>query len=82
MIISEKIILFITIWIMILFFITKDEDLEIYFVLIFLGFFFIIELTERFTTTKVKNRLRILFFVFIIIFVILAGTKIITFLGI
>ena len=69
------------IWIIILLFITEQVDFEVYFILVLLGFLFIIEFTERFITKKVKQRLRIILIVFIMIFIVFAANKIITFLG-
>ena len=82
MLILDKIAMLLALWIIILLFIIEEFDLEVYFILVLLGFLFIIGSTERFTTTKVKQRLRILLFVFIMIFIVLAVKKIITFLGI
>ena len=80
MLITEKITFLMVIWIIIMLFVTSDMDLEIFFILIFLGFVFIVEFAERFTTAKVKHRLNILLYVFIMIFFVLIGKKIITFL--
>ena len=81
MIILDKITIILAIWIIILLFITDQVDFEVYFILVLLGFLFIIEFTERFITKKVKQRLRILLIVFIMIFIVFAANKIITFLG-
>lgn len=81
MIILDKITIILAIWIIILLFITDQVDFEVYFILVLLGFLFIIEFTERFITKKVKQRLRIILIVFIMIFIVFAANKIITFLG-
>lgn len=81
MIILDKITIILAIWIIILLFITDQVDFEVFFILVLLGFLFIIEFTERFITKKVKQRLRILLIVFIMIFIVFAANKIITFLG-
>ena len=81
MIILDKITIILAIWIIILLFITEQVDFEVYFILVLLGFLFIIEFTERFITKKVKQRLRIILIVFIMIFIVFAANKIITFLG-
>jgi len=80
-IILDKITIILAIWIIILLFITDQVDFEVYFILVLLGFLFIIEFTERFITKKVKQRLRIILIVFIMIFIVFAANKIITFLG-
>jgi len=80
-IILDKITIILAIWIIILLFITEQVDFEVYFILVLLGFLFIIEFTERFITKKVKQRLRIILIVFIMIFIVFAANKIITFLG-
>ena len=80
MLILDKIAIFSTMWTVVLLFIIETFDLEVYFILVLLGFLFIIESTERFTTTKVKQRLRILLIVFIMIFIVLAAKKVIIFL--
>jgi len=80
-IILDKITIILAIWIIILLFITDQVDFEVFFILVLLGFLFIIEFTERFITKKVKQRLRILLIVFIMIFIVFAANKIITFLG-
>ena len=81
MTILDKITIILAIWIIILLFITGEIDFEVYFILVLLGFLFIIESTERFITKKVKQRLRIILIVFIMIFIVFAANKIITFLG-
>jgi hypothetical protein len=80
-IILDKITIILAIWIIILLFITDQVDFEVFFILVLLGFLFIIEFTERFITKKVKQRLRIILIVFIMIFIVFAANKIITFLG-
>lgn len=81
MIILDKIVIILAIWMIILLFILDQVDFEVYFILVLLGFLFIIESTERFTTKKVKQRLRIILIVFIMIFIAFSVKKIITFLG-
>jgi len=81
LIILDKIVIILAIWMIILLFILDQVDFEVYFILVLLGFLFIIESTERFTTKKVKQRLRIILIVFIMIFIAFSVKKIITFLG-
>lgn len=80
--ISEKITLFIAAWIMIMLFITGDANLEIFFVLIFVGILIAREFTDRFTTAYLKQRMNIFIFIFITVFIVIVGQKIINNWGI
>ena len=82
MLISEKITIFIAAWIIIMLFITGDASLEIFFVLIFVGVLIAREFTDRFTTTNLKQRMNIFIFMFIIVFIVIVGQKIINNWGI
>jgi hypothetical protein len=82
MLISEKITLFITVWMIIVFFLTINAIIEIFFILIFIGFLIAKVFTERFTLTQLRFRINILIFLFFIIFSLLIGKKIISFLSI
>ena len=74
---SEKITLFIAIWIIVVLFITGDSNLDIFFVLILVGMLVAREFTDRFTTIHIKQRLNIFILMFIIIFMVLVTRKII-----
>ncbi|HID25857.1 MAG TPA: hypothetical protein EYP23_05295 [Thermoplasmata archaeon] len=78
---SEKIVLFIAAWILITLFVTGDADLEIFFVLITIGFIVAKELTAQYTTAQLKRKMNSFIYVFIIIFTALVGIKIINKLG-
>lgn len=78
MITSEKITLIITLWILLVLLITKDTDLELFFVLVFIGVLIIRALTDVFITTTLKHRMNLLIYAFIIVFIIIVGNKIIT----
>jgi len=80
--ISEKITLFIAAWITIMLFITGDGNLEIFFVLIFVGVLIAREFTDRFTTIHLKQRMNIFIFMFITVFIVIVGQKIINNWGI
>ena len=82
MLISEKITLFIAAWITIMLFITGDGNLEIFFVLIFVGVLIAREFTDRFTTIHLKQRMNIFIFMFITVFIVIVGQKIINNWGI
>lgn len=81
MITSEKITLVITLWILLALIITKDTDFELYFVIVFIGILVIRALTDVYITTTLKNRMNILIYIFIIIFSVIVGNKIITILN-
>jgi len=79
---SEKITLFIAVWIIVALFITGDADLEMFFVLIFVGMLIVKEFTDRFTTVHIRHRMNVFICVFAIIFIVIVGKKIISPLGI
>ena len=78
MITSEKIALVIAIWILIALIITRDIDYELFFVLVFIGVLIIRALTDIFITTTLKHRMNLLIYIFIIVFSVIVGNKIIT----
>ena len=82
MLTSEKITLIIAIWVLLVLLITGDASLEIFFVLIFIGVLIVRELTDVFTTTDFKERMNIFIYIFIIVFIVIVGKKIINILGI
>ena len=82
MIISEKITLTIALWILLVLLITRDTDLELFFVLVFIGVLIIRALTDVFITTTLKHRMNLLIYAFIIVFIIIVGNKIITIVNI
>ena len=79
LLLSEKITLIIIVWTLFSFFITNDSDLEIFFVLIFIGLLVIKLLTNEFTTLQFKKRLNIFIIVLLIGYIILIAQKILTF---
>ena len=82
MLISEKITLILSIWVLIALIITGDSNFEIFFILIFLGVLIARELTDVFTTFNFKDRINILIYMFIIVFIVIVGQKIINILSI
>ena len=78
MILSEKITLLIALWILLALLITKDVDLELFFVLIVIGILIIRALIDIFISTPLKHRMNLIIYVFIIVFIIIVGNKIIT----
>lgn len=82
MLLSEKIALVIAGWILVVLLITGDANLEIFFILIFIGVLIIRELTDVFTTTNLKDRMNIFIYIFLIIFMVIVGKKIISIISI
>ncbi len=79
---SEKITLCVVAWMIFLLLITPDAELEIFFILIIIGFFIIKELTDRFTTRRLKFKMSAFIFIFIIVFIVMIATRIINILSI
>ena len=82
MLISEKITLFMAIWMVIIFFLTINAILEIFFILIFIGLLIVKVFTDRYTLTPLRIRLNILIFLFFIVFILLITKRIISILNI
>ena len=80
MLVSEKITLFMAVWMVIIFFLTIEAILEIFFILTFIGVLIIKVFTDRFTLTPIKIRMNILIFLFFIIFSLIIGKRILSFL--
>jgi hypothetical protein len=82
LLLSEKITLFVALWIIVALFITGNADLEIFFILIFVGMLIVKEFTDRFTTVHIRHRINIFIYINAIIFIVFAGNKIISLLDI
>ena len=82
MFMSEKITLIIAGWIILVLFITGDSNLEIFFIMIFIGVLIVRELTDVFTTINLKDRMNIFIYLFILVFILIVGKKIISVLAI
>ena len=82
MLMSEKIALIIAIWVLIALFITGDTNLEIFFILVFIGILIARELSDVFTTINFKDRINIIIYMFIIVFIVIVGQKIMNILNI
>jgi hypothetical protein len=80
MIASEKLALVIAFWILLVLLITKDTDLELFFVLIFIGVLIVRALADVFISTTLKFRMNLIIYLFIIVFIFIVGNKIITIL--
>ena len=82
MLISEKITLIIAGWIFFILLITGETNLEIFFILIFIGVLIIREFTDVFTTTNLKDRMNMFIYIFLIIFMVIVGKNIISIISI
>lgn len=82
MLMSEKITLFIAGWILFVLIITGDENLEIFFILIFIGVLIIRELTDMFSSTNLRDRMNIFIYIFLIIFMVIVGKKVLTIIAV
>ena len=79
MLLSEKITLFMAVWMIIIFFLTIDAILEIFFILIFLGILIIKVFTDRYMLTPLRSRINILVILFLIVFCLFIGKRILSF---
>jgi hypothetical protein len=77
MLISEKITLIITAWILIVLIITSEINLEIFFILILIGVLVIREIINLFISTDLKDRMNVFIYFFLIIFIVIVGKKVI-----
>ena len=82
MLLSEKMTLLMAGWSVVVLFVTGEEQLELFFILIFIGTLVIRELSDVFSPIYLKDRLNVFIYIFIVIFIIIVGKKIITILGI
>jgi len=73
--ISYTITLTLLIWIIFLFFITDDAELEVFFVLILIGMLVVRELTDELTTKRLKHRMDGFIYIFLITFIWIIGEK-------
>jgi hypothetical protein len=81
MITSEKVTLAIVLWILFVLLITNDTDLELFFVLVFIGFLIVRALTDVYIPKTLKHRMNLVIYVFIIVFSVIVGNRIITILN-
>lgn len=80
MLLSEKITVIIAVWILIVTMITGEGNLEIFFILIFIGVLIIRELTDVLTSSDLKNRMNLFIYLFLIVFMVIVGKKILNIL--
>ena len=79
--ISNTITLALLIWIVFLFFITNDTEIEVFFVLILIGMLIVRELTDELTTVRLKHRIDGFILIFLLAFILMIGEKIINVLN-
>lgn len=82
LVVSEKIALLIVTTTLIIFVLTKPEDVEIFVVLLYLSLLIIKELIDEFTPIRVKKRINIFIIIFFIFFIYIIAERIITILNI
>jgi hypothetical protein len=73
---SDKITFILIIWIVLLFAITSNVPIEIYYVLIFLSLIIIAEFVNTIISNKLKKRINVLIFVFLVVYSYLVIKKI------
>ena len=74
---SEKITLVISVWIIFILLVTSNQNIELFLILIFIGILIIKGITDIFSTSDIKDRLNLFIYLFMIIFIIIVGKKII-----
>ena len=79
---SEKIALILSIWVVFLFFITSETQIEILFVLTFIGMLIVKELSDEYTTRNLKMRMNVFISIFLIAYIAIIAQKIINILDI
>lgn len=82
MLLSEKLTIVITLWILFVMLITGKGNLEIFFILIFIGVLIIRELSDVFTSEDLKGRMNLFIYLFLMIFIVIVGRKIMSILSI
>lgn len=82
MLLSEKLTIVITLWILFVMLITGKGNLEIFFILIFIGVLIIRELSDVFTSEDLKGRMNLFIYFFLMIFIVIVGRKIMSILSI
>jgi len=78
---SEKILLILGIWVILLLFLAQNAGMDMFFISIFIGVLVVKELTDELTTKNQKNHLNIFIFAFLLVFIATIGQKIISISG-
>ena len=79
MLITEKIILFMSLWISVSLLITTESQFEIFLILILIGFVIIKEITNPFIVGKIKFKLNLFILIFLIMFILVIFNRIIVY---
>ena len=82
MLISEKITLLISAWMVFVLIFAMDTTLEMFLVLLLIGLLVVKIFTDRYTLTRFKHRMNIFILAFSLLFVIIISRKVINFAGI
>ena len=80
--IDVKITVFIISWILLMLYFTRGLNIDTFFILIVLGILIIKELMDEFITIHLRKRLNLLISLFLVIYIVYIGEKIISFLNI
>jgi len=78
---SDKIAIILILWILLLFIITGETQVEIFFILIFIGMLIIRELTDNLATIPLKHRLNAFIIVFLLAYIVIISEKMINILN-
>ena len=81
MLAEEKIMFLITAWIIISLFVTGDTELGIFFIFVTIGFITVKEFTSHFIPNQLKLKMNLFIILFMIIFTVFIGKRIIDFLN-
>ena len=81
MLLSEKLALVIALWAIIALFVTGIGNLEVFFILVFIGVLVVRELSDVYSPVKIKDRLNVFIYLFLFVFIVIVGKKIISIVG-
>ena len=81
MLLSEKLSIIIAVWIIIALFATGFGNLEVFFILVFIGVLVVRELSDVYSPVHIKDRLNVFIYIFLFVFVVIVGKKIISIVG-
>lgn len=75
---SEKITLVLTLWVILIFFLTVNLDYDIFFILIFIGLLILDIMIHDYLPLPLKKRVNIMIFLFLIVYLIIISKKILS----
>ena len=82
MLLSEKIALIFSFWLVFVLILTGDVELEVFFILIIIGFIVLKEFTDHLTTKIIKLKISSFILVFLIAFFVLVFKRVIEHLAV